>query len=96
MDLGCFHVLRCFAFSSFSGTVVEKYMIFPVVALAPNIEKHRSDWPFEIQWAPEWHTKSAKWRQQSSIAKKAVRLFCVPEADLVLGSISDVSWAPFW
>ena len=36
------------------------------LANAKNIEKHRADWPFEIQRGPKLRPKSAKWRQKGA------------------------------
>ena len=65
LDLRSFHVLCCFAFSNFSVTAVNKYMIFLIFCGSTKyIKKHQAYRPFEIQWAPKWDPKSTKWRQK--------------------------------
>ena len=41
---------------------------FYFCSCAKYIEKDQAYRPFELQWAPTWHTTSAKWRQHVDIS----------------------------
>ena len=62
------------------------------LANAKYIEKHRADWPFEIQRGPKWRPKSAKWRQKASMFIFTVVPLCASVTDLFPESIPIDFW----
>ena len=62
---------------------------------AKYIEKHQTNRPSEIQWAPKWHTKASKWRQNVDISRKPSRLCWRPETRSICWCILVALWFAF-